>query len=82
MPTSRDDIKGWLECGKKEGATHMCVVCDTFDWSDYPVFVRPDQDAREVAKQNNGPNMTKLMEVYRLDMDWDQQLNQQRSFNY
>ena len=82
MPTTQDDIRGWLERGKARGASHMLVVCDTFDWSDYPVFVMPGEDARKRAAENSGPNMTKLMEVYNLAEDWDQQLNQVRSFNY
>jgi len=42
----------------------------------------PGEDAKEKAKEHNGPNMTKLMEVYKLDMDWNQQLSQHRVFNY
>lgn len=64
------------------GATHMIVVCDSFDWEDYPVFVMPGQDAREIAKQHDGPNMTKLMEVYKLADDWPKQLEQRRCFTY
>ena len=82
MGTTRDDITQWLHRGQEKGATHMLVVCDTFDYSDYPVFVMPGQDAHKVADENNGRNMTKLMEVYKLAMDWETQLSQFRSFNY
>lgn len=82
MATTRDAIRSWLQRGKDRGATHVVVACDTFDWSDYPVFVMPGEDARAIADKHNGPNMTKLMEVYKLDMDWDQQLTERRSFNY
>ena len=82
MPTTRDDIRGWLQRGKDKGASHVLVVCDTYDWSDYPVFVMPGEDARKRADENNGPNMTKLMEVYKLDMDWDAQLGEHRAFHY
>lgn len=82
MPTTRDDIRGWLQRGKDKGASHVLVVCDTFDWSDYPVFVMPGEDARKRADENNGPNMTKLMEVYKLDMDWDAQIGERRAFHY
>ena len=56
----------WLEKAKEKGATHVVVVCDTFDWSYYPVYVMPGEDARKIADANNGPNMTKLMEVYNM----------------
>lgn len=82
MPTSKEDIRSWLERAKQKGASHMLVVCDTFDWSDYPVFVMPGEDVKKRADENSGPNMTKLMEVYKLDMDWNEQLGQHRAFNY
>lgn len=58
------------------------MVCDTFDYEDYPVEVKPDEDVRKVEAQYNGPNMQKVMEVYNLSMDMDKQLGQFRSFNY
>ncbi len=82
MGTSREEIKGWLERGKEEGATHVIVVCDTFDWDDYPVMVKPSEKVREVADKYNHKNMQKVMEVYNLNMDLDEQLGQTRSFNF
>lgn len=66
MGTSREDIRGWFRAGVQQGATHMIVMCDTFDYDDYPVFVKPDQDVREIVKERNGKNMQELMEVYDL----------------
>lgn len=80
--TTRDEIRGWLNSPRAEGASHMLVVCDTFEWDDYPVYVHVGQDVREVAKRHDGPNMTKLMEVYNLYMDHEQQLATARAFNY
>lgn len=82
MPTTREEIKGWFKRAKDNGATHLIVVCDTFDYEDYPVEVKPDEDVRKVEAQYNGPNMQKVMEVYNLSMDMDKQLGQFRSFNY
>jgi hypothetical protein len=56
----------WVRAGVKKEATHVLIVCDTYDWGDYPVYVKKDQDVRQVASENNGPNMTRLMEVYSL----------------
>ena len=67
MAASKEDIVGWVKEGaKKKGATHVLIVCDTFDYEDYPVYVMAGQDVRKVASENNGPNMTRLMEVYSL----------------
>lgn len=82
MAASREDISGWFDRAKAKGATHMLVVCDTFDWDDYPVEVMPGQDVRKIAEQHNGPNMTKLMEVYALHADKTEQMNKRRCFNY
>lgn len=82
MPTIQDDIRGWLKRAPK-GATHMLVVCDTFNYEDYyPVFVMRGQNIKKEAKKRNGPNMTGLMEVYNLSMDLEKQIAQVRSFNY
>ena len=75
-----ENIRSWLVCGKAQGASHLVVVCDTFDWSDYPVFVTSVQEARKLA--NNPGEMQKVMEVYNLDLDWDAQLAERRAFNY
>ena len=82
MAASRKDISGWFDRGIAEGATHMIVVCDTYDWEDYPVFVKPGQDARAEAAKNNGVNMQKVMEVYDLSMDKSLQMNETRAFHY
>lgn len=81
MAATREDIRGWIERGQKQGATHLIVVCDTWDWDDFPVFVQPSQNVREVEKGHMG-NMERVMEVYNLSKDIEEQLNQDRSFNY
>jgi len=60
----------------------MIVVCDTFDYEDYPVFVGKDEDVRAVEKEYDGINMQKVMEVYNLKINIDAQLNEKRAFNY
>lgn len=82
MGTTQEDIRRWLERGKDQGATHLIVVCDTFDHDDYPVFVMPNENVRDKEAEYNGKNMQRIMEVYSLKMDWDKQLNQTRAFNY
>lgn len=93
MPTTKDDITGWFKRGIIEGATHMIVVCDTYDWSDYPVFVMPGEDPREKASEygkndKHGlptlPNgqMQKVMEVYSLSKSTEEQLRERLAFNF
>lgn len=40
MATTQDIIRDWLMRGKRNGATHVIIVCDTFEYSYYPVYVQ------------------------------------------
>ena len=60
----------------------MIVVCDTYDWDDYPVYVMPTEDAQKKYSEYNGPNMQKVMEVYNLKKDIDKQVGQHRAFEF
>jgi hypothetical protein len=82
MAASRQDIRNWFDRGVKQGSTHLIVVCDTFDYDDYPVFVSKDENVREKALTFNGGNMQRVIEVYNLSMDRDIQMAEHRSFNY
>lgn len=83
MITTKDDLANWFERGLKEKATHMIIVCDTFDNSDYPVFVSPEENVKEIHDRNHNPGaMSRVMEVYNLSMDMNEQLSQYRVFNW
>lgn len=82
MGTTKEEIRGWLNTGKERGATHVVVVCDTFDHGDYPVYVMPDKNVSKVVASNNNPDaMTRVMEVYALHLDFDKQLNERRAYH-
>jgi hypothetical protein len=82
MATTKQDIREWLEQGKGSGVTHVIVVCDTYDWTDYPVFVMEGEDVRTRMREYDGANMQKVMEVYNLSMDMETQLDEHRALNY
>lgn len=83
MSTTIQDLQEWFDRGVKEKATHMIVVCDTFDHEDYPVFVKPTENVHDVAKQYNNTNMQRIMEVYNLRMSKEEQFSSRaRVFNY
>jgi hypothetical protein len=82
MAATVSTISRWFVEGVAEGATHMIVVCDTFDHEDYPVFVKPGEDVREKEKSYSGREMQRVMEVYNLGMEMSDQLSQRRAFNY
>ena len=72
MATTKSDIQQWFERGQQKGATHMVVVCDTFDWEDYPVFAFTEEEARKHFTDYS--NMKKPMECYKLTDDMQEQL--------
>jgi predicted house-cleaning NTP pyrophosphatase (Maf/HAM1 superfamily) len=84
MAASWDDISSWFDAGVTQGASHMIVVCDTFEYEDYPVYVRPEStsDARKVAEEHS-KNMQRVMECYVLDPSRKQaQLSERRAHHY
>ena len=80
--TTRQDLSGWFDAGKLDDATHMIVVCDTFSWEDYPVYVKKGEDVHAKAVECNRRGMQKIVEIYKLSMDKNRQLRETRAFNY
>ena len=80
--TTKEEIKKWLEKGKEKNASHVVIVCDEFSNEDYPVYVTHEQDVTEITKKYHDKNMQKVIEVYSLRKDFDEQLNKARCFNY
>lgn len=73
MSTSLKQIAEWFEHGRQDSAMHMIIVCDTFNYDDYPVYVRSWQDFwTEYAKYDN-KDMQKVMEVYSYAIPWSKQ---------
>lgn len=64
--------------GKDKGAGYMLVVCDTFDYSNYPVYAADLDECLSKFKAIDGKEMQKVMEVYDLSYDMQEQLNTAR----
>lgn len=82
MSTSREQIRAWLLEGEAKGATHTIIVCDTFDYGDFPVHVMPGTDVRREEQKQRDMPMQRVMEVYSHKLDHQTQLNEPRSFHY
>ena len=76
--TTRQAIADWLTEAVNEGADFMIVVCDTFEYDDYPVSVSREE-FWEKYDHFNGRNMQRIMEVYDLSMDLRGQLSERRA---
>lgn len=75
MTATRGDIESWLE-GRGPDDAYMIVACDTYDHSDYPVFLLKDQDFWDIIQHYDS-----VHEVYDLSMPIDEQLNARRAWN-
>lgn len=62
MAITIQDVNRWIETGKKKGASYLIVVCDTFSYEDYPVYVKPEEDL-EKLKSKYSQNMQRIMEI-------------------
>lgn len=64
MGTSIQEISEWFDEGVRQGAT-LLVVCDTYDYEDYPEYAKSKEQA--LAMDKNPGSMQRVMEVYVLD---------------
>lgn len=78
MATTRQDIGRWFDSGRDANAAYMVVICDTFDYDDYPVYFNDiDSMRRKVADPGS---MQRVMEVYDLNGDREAQLSADRAW--
>lgn len=81
--TTISEIREWLgstEEMKKE-FSHMIVVCDSFDYEDYPVYVKRYENVSEKIANYSSKPMQQIMEVYSYDMNIFDQLGSERVWN-
>ena len=81
MAVGKKKIREWLERGIQMGATHVIIVCDTWDYEDYPVYVKKSESAQVCVDSYQRSSMQRVMEVYNLSMDIEKQLNEYRAWN-
>lgn len=81
MATNENQIRTWVNRGIKSGATHVIIVCDHWDYADFPVYVDKGESVQERVSYYNGNNMCSAMEVYDLSMDIEAQMNEPRAWH-
>lgn len=79
MAATREEIQNWLIEAKQSGARWLIVVCDSYDYEDYPVAINPNEDFWKRYDEYDGRNMQRIMEVYDLNVDLKSQLSETRS---
>lgn len=56
----------WIKEGKKKKARAILIVCDTFSYEDYPVYVSKNENVSTVRARYDGVNMQRVQEVVML----------------
>ena len=79
---TKAEIERWFEEGLEQGASYMIVVVDTFNWEDYPAFVKPTENIHDRIQYYLRSPMQKIMEVYDLTQDKQMQLNESRTMRF
>lgn len=80
MGTTKELIEEWFDDGVAQNKSHLLVVCDTFDYDDYPVYTTKDK-LNETIEKYDGKDMQKIMEIYDLSKDKLTQLNTARCWS-
>ena len=78
MSTEENTISRWFDEGICRGATHMITVFDDVSRVTYPVYVAHGQDIREVTAASKH----RVIEIYNLLQDKEDQLDELFSINY
>jgi hypothetical protein len=78
--TSKAEISNWFDDGLKQNATHMIVVCDTYDHEDFPIYAFSDDGCVISYNIAQHSPMQRVMEVYDLRQPKEAQMNQGRAF--
>ena len=67
MRVTKSEFNEWIFEGKKQGASHMISVLDTFDNTDFPVYILPTEDLEAEKIKYNGVNMLRISEIVDLN---------------
>ncbi len=67
MTASFQDVERWKEDAKRQGAKYIISVCDTFDWDDYPVFIKTEEELKEKEEYYRNASMQKINEIIKID---------------
>lgn len=70
-----EEIKAMYDEGERQGASHMLVAYDSFDGTDYPIYVKPGHDPK-TYKPTNGDD---VLECYRYSLGWEVQSKEHRA---
>jgi len=69
MAATRDDVNRWIDTAKTKGCKFIISVCDTFDWDDFPVYIKDLNELILRVDNYDGVDMKKINEIIRINDD-------------
>lgn len=82
MSVSKEWIRNRLYSGKKNGYSHMVVICDSWDYTDFVIFIKEEENIDDKLKDYVGLNtLYRIMEIYNYSIDLEYQLNEYRTMH-
>lgn len=78
MTWGKPDIKAAYDQGALEGATHMIVAYDDFDYENYPIYVMPGENPHDKVPDNGD----RVDECYNYALGWESQSAERRAFHW
>lgn len=81
MAATKEDIIEWFGMGVQDNAEFMIVVCDTYDYDDYPSYVFSEADLADKIDYYQNASRQRIMEVYSLKSDMQTQMAEHRAYH-
>ncbi len=79
---TKEEIRKIVMHGNTGEYSHVIICCDTFDYEDYPVYIKYGEDIKTIiANYNDYNKMSKVMEIYNYNLDLEKQLKETRSYH-
>lgn len=79
---TKQDLISWFKQGVDLKRDHMIVLCDQIDWYDFPLYTSGlEEFKREFKKYSKPQSAIKIIEVYDLNIDMDEQMKEYRAFH-
>lgn len=69
MAATRQDVDMWIKRAIKKNCEFIISVCDTYDYDDYPVYIKDEAELIEKYEEFNGVNMQKINEIIKINDD-------------
>ncbi len=82
MAMPKYEIERHLYNGQNKNYSHMIVICDRWDYTDFVVYVSNDEDLEAVLSQYQGiASLYQVIEIYSYEMDLNYQLSEDRAWH-